>query len=48
MIRIENWTGPGGSTPRLHQKEIGMIILVEILGDSDEEPSSKKSFGGNV
>jgi len=25
-----------------------MIIPVEILGDSDEEPSSKKSFGGNV
>ena len=48
MIRIENWTGLGGSTRRLHQKEIGMIIPVEILGDSDEEPSSKKSFGGNV
>ena len=48
MIRIENWTGQGGSTPRLHQKEIDMIIPVEKLGDSDEEPSSKKSFGGNV
>ena len=24
MIRIESRTGQGGSTPRLHQKEIGM------------------------
>ena len=46
MIRIENCTGPGGSTPRLHQKEIG--VKEEILGDSDEEPSSKKNIGGNV
>ena len=46
MIRIENCTGRGGSTRRLHQKEIGMVI--EILGDSDEEPSSKKNIGGNV
>tara|TARA_Y100000310_G_scaffold314919_1_gene364826 strand:- start:563 stop:664 length:102 start_codon:yes stop_codon:yes gene_type:complete len=23
-------------------------MVIEILGDSDEEPSSKKSIGGNV
>ena len=46
MIQIENCTGRGGSTRRLHQKEIDMVI--EMLGDSDEEPSSKKNIGGNV
>jgi len=43
MIRIEYRTGPGGSTPRLHQKEINMVI--ELSGDSDEESSSKKNIG---
>ena len=46
MIRIENCTGRGGSTRRLHQKEIGMKEM--ISGDSDEESSSKKNIGGNV
>tara|TARA_R100001377_G_scaffold68037_1_gene43328 strand:- start:116 stop:256 length:141 start_codon:yes stop_codon:yes gene_type:complete len=46
MIRIENRTGPGGSTPRLHQKEI--VVVIEISGDSDEEPSSKKNISGDV
>jgi len=43
MIRIENRTGREGSTPRLHQKEIGMEEM--ISGDSDEESSSKKNIG---
>jgi hypothetical protein len=46
MIRIENCTGRGGSTRRLHQKEI--VVVIEMLGVSDEEPSSKKNIGGNV
>jgi hypothetical protein len=46
MIRIEYRTGRGGSTHRLHQKEIGMKEM--ISGDSDEESSSKKNIGGNV
>jgi len=46
MIRIEYFTGRGGSTRRLHQKEIVMVI--EMPGDSDEEPSCKKNIGGNV
>ena len=43
MIRIEYRTGRGGSTHRLHQKEINMVI--ELSGDSDEESSSKKNIG---
>jgi hypothetical protein len=43
MIRIENRTGRGCDTPRLHQKEIVMVI--EMPGDSDEEPSCKKNIG---
>ena len=39
MIRIEDWTGLGGSTQRLHQKEIGML---DILGVCDEEPFSTR------
>ena len=46
MIRIDSWTGPGGSTPRLHQKEISVEKM--ISGDSDEESSSKKNIGGDV
>jgi len=39
MIRTENCTGLGGSTQRLHQKEIGMIVLVEYQeGGQDEDP----------
>ena len=47
MIRTESCTGLGGSTQRLHQKEIGMIVLiVEYQGegqDEDPEPHSKGS-----
>jgi len=46
MIRIEYRTGRGGSTRRLHQKEIVMKEM--ISGDSDEESSSKKNIGGDV
>ena len=46
MIRIENWTGRGGSTRRLHQKEIGMEEMTS--GDLDEESSCKKNIGGDV
>jgi len=46
MIRIENRTGRGCNTPRLHQKEIGMKEM--ISGDSDEESSCKKNIGGDV
>jgi|TARA_R110002051_G_scaffold79987_1_gene143832 hypothetical protein len=46
MIRIENCTGRGGSTRRLHQKEI--VVEIKMLGDSDEEASCKKNIGGNV
>ena len=40
MIRIDNWTGPGGSTPRLHQKEISVEQVV--MGGQDEEPLSTR------
>ena len=46
MIRTESCTGLGGSTQRLHQKEIDMIVLVEYQGecqDEDPEPHSKGS-----
>jgi len=46
MIRTESCTGLGGSTQRLHQKEIGMIVLVEYQGegqDEDPDPHSKGS-----
>ena len=46
MIRIEYRTGRGGSTRRLHQKEIGMKEMTS--GDSDEESSCKKNIGGDV
>ena len=46
MIRIENRTGRGCNTPRLHQKEI--IMVMELSGDSDEESSCKKNIGGDV
>ena len=44
MIRTENCAGLGGSTQRLHQKEIKVIILlIELLkGEPDEpDPHSK-------
>ena len=38
MIRTESCTGLGGSTQRLHQKEIGMIVLlVECQGEGQNE-----------
>ena len=46
MIRTESCTGLGGSTQRLHQKEIKVVVLfVELLeGESDEpDPYSKRS-----
>jgi len=47
MIRTESCTGLGGSTQRLHQKEIGMIVLlVKYQGegqDEDPDPASKRS-----
>ena len=47
MIQTESCTGLGGSTQRLHQKEIGMIVLiVEYQGegqDEDPDPHSKGS-----
>ena len=51
LMRIESWTGRGGSTHRLHQKEISMIILdllgetsESLLGESDDpDPRSKES-----
>ena len=46
-MRIERRTGLGGSTQRLHQKEIGMIVLVvEYQGegqDEDPDPARKGS-----
>ena len=46
MIRTESCTGLGGSTQRLHQKEIGMVVLVEYQGedqDEDPDPARKRS-----
>ena len=46
MKQIEIRTGREGSTPRLHQKEIKMVLFLvgTIEGDSDEpDPSSKGS-----
>ena len=47
MIRTESCAGLGGSTQRLHQKEIGMIVLlVEYQGggqDEDPDPARKGS-----
>ena len=40
MIRIDNWTGRGGSTHRLHQKEISVDNILK--GDQDEEPLSTR------
>ena len=38
MIQTESCTGLGGSTQRLHQKEIGMIVLlVEYQGEGQNE-----------
>ena len=45
-MRTESCTGLGGSTQRLHHKEIKVVIfLVELLeGESDEpDPHSKGS-----
>ena len=45
MIQTESFTGLGGSTQRLHQKEISMVVLIlELEGESDEpDPHSKGS-----
>ena len=47
MIQTESCIGLGGSTQRLHQKEIGMVVLFleELLeGESDDpDPHSKGS-----
>ena len=46
MIQTESCTGLGGSTQRLHQKEIDMIVLVEYQGEGqneDPDPNSKGS-----
>ena len=47
MIQTESCTGLGGSTQRLHQKEIGMIVLIlDYQGegqDEDPDPASKES-----
>jgi len=47
MIRTESCTGLGGSTQRLHQKEIGMIVLIveyqEEGQDEDPDPARKGS-----
>ena len=47
MIRTESWTGLGGSTQRLHQKEIGMIVLLvecqEEGQNEDPDPARKGS-----
>ena len=46
MIRTESCTGLGGSTQRLHQKEIDMVVLVEYQGEGqneDPDPTRKGS-----
>jgi len=47
MIQTESCTGLGGSTQRLHQKEIKVVVLFleELLeGESDDpDPHSKGS-----
>ena len=46
MIQTESCTGLGGSTQRLHQKEIDMIVLVEYQGEGkneDPDPARKGS-----
>ena len=48
LKRVESRTGRGCNSHRLHQKEILMVHKKFMLGDSDEEPSSKKNIGGNV
>ena len=40
MMRIEHRTGRGGSTHRLHQKEISVDNIIK--GDQDEEPLSTR------
>ena len=46
MIRTESCTGLGGSTQRLHQKEITVVVLIleELGGETDDpDPHSKRS-----
>ena len=46
MIQTESCTGLGGSTQRLHQKEIDMIVLVEYQEEGqneDPDPARKGS-----
>jgi len=47
MMRIERLTGLGCNSQRLHQKEIGMIVLIveyqEGGQDEDPDPARKGS-----
>ncbi len=49
MIRTESCTGLGGSTQRLHQKEIKVLVLfltelLELEGETDDpDPRSEGS-----
>ncbi len=46
MIQTESCTGLGGSTQRLHQKEITVVVLFleELGGETDDpDPHSKRS-----
>ena len=46
MIQTERCTGLGGSTQRLHQKEITVVVLFleELGGETDDpDPHSKRS-----
>jgi len=49
MIRTESCAGLGGSTQRLHQKEIDMVVLiVECQGEGqndDPDPAHKGNEG---
>ena len=49
MRQIERQTGLGGSTQRLHQKEIDMVVLiVEYQGEGqndDPDPAHKGNEG---
>ena len=44
LKRIESWTGRGCDTPRLHQKEICVIIL-DLLGETLNGETSEPLLG---
>ena len=48
MIRTESCTGLGGSTHRLHQKELDMIVLVEYQGEGQNEAPDPDSKGSRL